>query len=308
MEYGLKSKGSVVGYTRYSPPMTAVSEARKWIDEQASRSSPHKLLTLTVELTPPLAEAILLKNPKNRNTSERKATEYARDILSDRWALNGEPIIIADTGELNDGQHRCRAVQIAGKSIKTQMTFGVHRDTRTTVDVGVKRTSAQHLGMAGFQHYVQLSRAITTILTFKKTGKITTFSEGRPTSSEIMEWADTHPEMIDSVVAGLSIYRHLRASAGLFGGLHYLFAEKSREQADEFFSGLASGEMLGKGNPMFELRGTLIRDHKSKAKLPDAEIAARAIKAWNRFRANSRVGVLRRITRGRGKEDFPVPE
>lgn len=292
---------------RYAGYVPEYRRPSTWLERMIERAK-SGVFTISTMLTPEIAQALLDNNPNNRPISEKKSEEYARDIASGRWMHNGESVIVANTGELNDGQHRCRAVIIAGKPIVTQMTFGVERDTRTTVDIGVKRTSAQHLGMNGHAHYVQLSRAIATVLTFKKVGRLTAAPENRPTSSEIIEWASSHPEMQDSVSAGLSIYRHLRASAGLFAGLHYLFAEKSRVDADAFFEALGSGEMMGKGDPIYELRQSLVRHRASKAKLPENEIAARAIKAWNRYRVGKRVGVLRMITKGRGKEQFPMPE
>lgn len=309
MPYDMETRPALrnlVGTRIYRP--NAGTDPVRWLEKQQDMAAVYGVFTSTVELSPELARALLDNNPDNRTLNEKKAAEYAEDISAGRWAHNGETVIVANTGELNDGQKRCRAVEIAQKSIITQMTFGVDRDTRTTVDVGVKRTASQHLGMAGFPHYVKLAMAVATVLCFKKTGKITTAAEGRATSSEIMRWAESHPEMTDSVIAGMSIYRSLRASAGLFGGLHFLFSEKSKEDADKFFALVSSGEMLGSGHPAFELRAMLIRERDKKAKLPESEFAGRAIKAWNAYRSNSKVAVLRMVSKGIGKEDFPTPK
>ena len=85
-----------------------------------------------IDLTPKLAKELLLCNFDNRPISIKRVESFAADIRDGRWEFNGETIIVADTGEMNDGQHRCHAVIMADKSIPTLLVKGVSRASRFT--------------------------------------------------------------------------------------------------------------------------------------------------------------------------------
>lgn len=284
------------------------SFVKKWLERQISAGCRDGVFTVTVDLTPELAALLVGANPDNRRISEWKVQKYAYDIASGRWDHNGEPVIIANTGELNDGQHRCLAVIAAGKAMLTQMTFGVARDTRFTVDIGMKRTSAQHIAMRGQANGTYTADAVGAILTYKKLGRFSTSGMDRPTPPEILDWMAAHPEIKDYVQIGARAARALRASRGLFGALYYLFAEISIADANTFFERLESGVGIEKGDPIHTLRSQLINNIGSSSKITKVEIAARTIKAWNHFRAGTSVKYLRRRKRGPAVEGFPVPE
>lgn len=307
----LEAKGVANGPK--SPLFTAAkspnaTRAERWLQEQLKRARREGAFTITVELTPELAELLLANNPQNRKLSPHKVAEYARDITAGNWRHNGETVIIADTGELNDGQHRCQAVVETGRSITTEMTFGVERDSRKTVDIGMKRAIGQHLQMAGHANGKMLGHAVAVILTFQKIGRISAGPEARPTGTEIMAWAAAHEEMQEHLIKGGRVARKFKASGGLFAALHYLFSQKSPIDTERFFTALENGSDLGKNDPVYRLREALLADLRAKAKLPDAEIAARVIKAWNHFRRGQSIKYLRRISEGRASEQYPVPE
>src|SRR3954467_12893306 len=68
-----------------------------------------------VDINPQLAAEMLKHNDSNRHISKNLVSKLASDIRENRWRLNGEPIILANTGELNDGQHRLSAIIEAAK-------------------------------------------------------------------------------------------------------------------------------------------------------------------------------------------------
>src|SRR5688572_23502672 len=102
-----------------------------------------------VGITPDIATALLEQNPENRHVSQRQVELFAEDMRHNRWKLNGEAIIIARDGQLNDGQHRLWAVIAAEKTVDMLVVYGVERDTRDTLDMGRQRTSADVLSMEG---------------------------------------------------------------------------------------------------------------------------------------------------------------
>ncbi|WP_303713330.1 hypothetical protein [Brevundimonas naejangsanensis] len=135
----------------FSKPKTAAeSQLEKWIEQGRSG-----VFTVTTMLTPELARLLLANNPNNRpaqwgaNRGTRSVTAYAAMMARGEWMLNGSTIVVASTGELNDGQHRCEAVIIADTAVPVQIVFGVERHTRSTLDQGIARTGGGVLAMEG---------------------------------------------------------------------------------------------------------------------------------------------------------------
>lgn len=285
----------------------AMRDPDKWLDRYIAASA-NSIFTITAELTPERAAALLRRNPDNRKISERIVRRYAADIVDGRWEHNGETIIVSDTGELNDGQHRCAAVIEAGTPIVTQITFGVKRGTRVTLDGGIKRTVAQHLGMSGHVNTKLLAHAASIIMIMEKYGKIVDHVDYRPNATEVIEWVESHPEINDFLLRGKSASQPFKASGGLFAALLYEFSKISPEDASVFFEKLAKGDNLSATDPIFRLRNQLIKNLGETAKLPYPEIAARVIKAWNAYRKGRSMKALGRRRKGVGAEDFPIPE
>lgn len=78
-------------------------------------------------LTPERANALLgIRDPRQRRLVENHAQSLARAILLDEWDEDfNQTISISDEGLMMDGQHRCRAVVIAGKPIKIKVEYNV---------------------------------------------------------------------------------------------------------------------------------------------------------------------------------------
>lgn len=284
------------------------SRASRWLQAQLLRSRREGVFTITAELTPELAELLLQANVENRPLSASKLRDYTRDVKAGDWQHNGEPVIVAETGELNDGQHRCNAVIEAGRSIVTQMTFGVERESRRTVDIGLKRTIGSILTMTGHKDGNRLAHAAAHIMVFDRHDMISRNPEHRPTTIEIQDWCNAHPELPEQLFWGRRVKHTLGGSVGLFAALYHLMARKSEADADAFFGALIDGEGLRKGSPVYLLRELLIKEKGNKRKLPEQDVAALAIKSWNLFRANKTRRVLVWRTSGPDAEAFPIPE
>jgi hypothetical protein len=69
--------------------------------------------------------------------------------------------------------------------------------------------------------------------------------------------------------------------------------QKSVTDSKEFWSGVCFGLGLEDGSPLKVLRDLLTRDKMSKSNLPAREKKALIVKAWNAFRTDKKVKVLR---------------
>lgn len=278
-------------------------ETLDWLVEGGRRNG---VFTKTVQLTPFLAKLLLERNTGNRPINA-KIYAYTRDVESGNWDLNGAPIIVANTGELNDGQHRCLAVIRANRSIVTQITFGPTRSSRTTVDTGVKRPPGQILGFKGYKDTNVLSHAIDTVIIFTNHGIIESKTELRPSDRERDNWLNEHPDIQQHIPFGRAVYTSCQCSIGLFTALHYIFSKIDATAADTFFDKLVSGEMLKSGDPIYKLREALKKEAATK-KLPHANVAARTIKAWNLFRKGKAARTIYWRPKENPTEQFPMPE
>ena len=101
----------------------------------------------TMTISPSMAENLLKTNNNNRAKSTVVIKNYAREMKLGRWSLTAEPIMVTESGELINGQHRLEAVIVSGMHI--DFTVAVVPDTSTfrVLDMGRKRSHADILGI-----------------------------------------------------------------------------------------------------------------------------------------------------------------
>ena len=74
---------------------------------------------------------------------------------------------------------------------------------------------------------------------------------------------------------------------------YWLFAGKSPAKAVEFFDGLRTGAGLPAGSPILVLRNRLSLDGSTRLATESPEVLAWFIKAWNAWRADRPMKILR---------------
>lgn len=113
-----------------------------------------------VTITPDQADRILKTNYQNRTINSSRVNQYARDMETGRWRVNGETIILDEEGRLLDGQHRLAACVKSNRPFDTILVRGVERDARLTVDSGMSRRLSHRLTMFGFKDGAALSTTV----------------------------------------------------------------------------------------------------------------------------------------------------
>jgi hypothetical protein len=88
--------------------------------------------------------------------------------------------------------------------------------------------------------------------------------------------------------------------------LRYLFGQADDEMAAKFFEGLASGVGLSGDSVIRLLRERLIASAASKHKLPQYEMCALFVKAWNAYIKGEKITVLKFRDSGKASEDMPA--
>lgn len=106
-------------------------------------------------INPDMAAQILKHQHKNQRTvkKQRKAV-YQKQMEDSTWVVNGEPIIISNTGILIDGGHRLEGVVESGQGQWFYVTRGVPEEINgqnvfLTIDMD-SRSNAEALEIAGY--------------------------------------------------------------------------------------------------------------------------------------------------------------
>lgn len=270
-----------------------IESARKklgiWLDTLVEKSK-SKPISQIISLTPEMAELFLGRNPANRKVSETLVETYAHEIDRGRWVFNGEPIIISDTGELNDGQHRCRAVIEAGKPIETVLIVGIKRDTRTTLDQGRARTASDYLSMEGNINTVVLAAAANYVWQYAHHGAVVGNTDKKATKSEVLETVDGNASLKRSVAFVSVAAAKAVGGASVLAFCHYTFRNTQHpEDADFFIHTLMNGAGLKIGSPILYARNRLVNERGRIRANEKAEIIFKAWNAWRRGENLSRM-------------------
>lgn len=253
--------------------------ARDWLKAQIARSKTEGIFTENVKLTPELAEALLENNPDNRSISQLNVERLAKDLKEGTFAANGQTLVVAKTGELNDGQHRCWAVIESGVAFKAIIVFGVDRDTRTTLDQGIQRRASHFLQMLGYKNTIVLAAAGAFAWQYKNLGRFADTSSQRPTKQEVLTFIENNPDLEQSIL-------HLRTnvtSSPITTFCHWAIKRVAGEaRATEFMEKLQSGTDLGAKSPILYARNRLLamRNHK---KATSEEKVLLILRAWNAY-------------------------
>lgn len=283
---------------------SAVNDGQQWLDEMAVRMRKTKPICEIVTLTPSMATALLAVNPDNRTINQKTVEAFAADIVAGRWAFNGESIILADTGELNDGQHRCAAVVLAGQGIKTTLVAGVPREVRTTTDMGRQRTTGHFLHM----HKVEKSNAVAAaagmvfgyenglLIEQKENVKVkahTSFIQvgKRPTKQQILEFATKNIVDFNRALAAIdSTKAGVVSSYSRFVAMLCIIARRTKDwkSATDFIVSVVNGDDLKRGSAEYATRERLLLEKRQGLLGPIRfmEIVARG---WNAYRVGQRV-------------------
>jgi hypothetical protein len=260
--------------------------AAMWLDEEVKKAK-KGVTTQVVELTPALARILLDRNDANRKISPHYVDLYARDIEHGAWRFNGEPLIVAEDGNLNDGQHRCAAVVEADKAIPVVLVIGVERNSRTTLDQGRIRTAGDYLAMKGHGDANVLAAASGYIWQWQTRGSISSTGHAKPSKSELLELVDKHPDIAESI--GAIPRRGAPACGGMsvLGFCHWAFSRTCKPaEVTEFMVSLTGGAALLSRDPILYTRNRLITE---RGRLRINDKAELIFRGWNAHRRGERV-------------------
>jgi len=274
------------------------------IEQPVGNRSPYARKNITTELmeiTPDIAQDMLRYNGAgNRPIRTSHVADLARAIKQGEWRITNNAIAFDVEGQVIDGQHRLLAVVRCQISIMSQVTFGLPRGTFMVIDRGKARDAGDIAGLLGMRYYKNVGTAIKLLYQFER-GTIGKSNAG-PSNTEVVLLLVANRDIEFSAPVGRSVSFLL--SCGIATFCHYIFAKKSKEDADNFFESLRTGDKSSAYDPVWVLRERLLREKANRAKLPRHEIVAWVIVAWNHYRADRQIKCLRW---SQSSKSFPEP-
>ena len=267
-----------------------------------------------MDITPELARAWLELNTGNyRIISKQVVKNYARAMAAGEWKLNAEAVKFDDGldngGNLIDGQHRLCAVIESGVTIRSLVVWGVPVESADTLDNGKRRTTADTLRHQGKDHAALVAAAIIFLWQHEHGIPLgTTGLQYRPIRSEILQYAEMHPDLNRYVPLGRQAALMVGGTTSLFVALYYILSQISEDDAIVFFERIHDGALLKPDDGISMLRNRLIKVKGNRLlALPKMDEAAFTIKAWNSYRTGKPLVFLRWSLGGANPEVFPTP-
>lgn len=261
-----------------------------------------KRFSVECMVTPEMALRLLANNPENRSLSLPVVENYAAAMRRGEWRLNGINIIIAATGEVNDGQHRLQAVVSADEPVLLSLQFGIERDTRSTVDVGKKRTLGDHFAMAKVPNAMSVAAMVKWAWCYDNEFNF----QSHPSVAQAFDYLEQNPGIEPAVNAVRPIINTYRLGTGPIGGASYVCSRLNEHVHGEF--GARVGDGLGissTSSPIYRVRERY-QQHATKQKPMAAdEAAAVYIKGFNAYLRRRNCRALSYVTYGEKAETFP---
>lgn len=240
-------------------------------------------------ITPALAAVILEHNQDNRRIVKNELKRCIDAFESGRFVTNGESIIIADDGYLNDGQHRLMACVETGKPFRTNLVFGVPRETRFTIDTGAGKTSATLMSMSGVPCASAATAAIGCYLLYEH--NIYHYSAtGLVTAQDLLDFYTANSTEVDTAVRITGVRTGKRMGQSALAAAYMILSRVSPKHVDNFFDMLLVGANLPARSPVLSLRNKLMAT--SIAHMRNHIRLEVTLRSWNAHRlGESRVQV-----------------
>lgn len=183
-------------------------------------------------ITPNLAEALLETNTENRKLRKSVVERYAQVMTLGDWLLTPEPIVIADTGRLLNGQHRLNAIIKSGANVRMFVVRNVSEQAFPAIDRGVSRTFSDAHGMA--KKLVECAKLLIDVTT----GDTRASTLDRNVLVETDFLRDNHEALM---AATQSTSRAFSASSVRLAACIRMFDPSAREHVLAIYRGLVLG-------------------------------------------------------------------
>jgi hypothetical protein len=253
-------------------------------------------------VTPDMAAALLANNGHNRKLNSNRVNGLVAAMRSGEWQLNGETVIVSDTGKLMDGQHRLKAVIAFGRPVDLLIAYGANEDAFHTIDTGKGRSPGDILSMSDIRNptacaaVAKLVWQIIHRVPMMTTAPASYLLKVMERFPAIQKWAiETNGKGANTILP----------QASLITALVYLEdIAKKPASAIDFYEGVTVGANLSEGSSVLALRNRIINARSSGQRLGADWAWPITAKALSYFEAGQKVTKLRYV-QSRGPAEVP---
>jgi hypothetical protein len=250
-------------------------------------------------ITPQQAEALLLRNKRNRKVSLATVKTYARRMRAGAWKKTGQPVLLNEEGEVADAQHRLWACYFSGVSFDTYIVADVpmEADLFAYIDAGKIRNAADALYTSG-SNGLSASIASAVKLAYRYDhaglGIIKQPVMRALDNVEVLEYNRQHPKLAQAAHIVASNYPRAINVIGSKGVATFvawkIFDQYGIDALEDFFQPLGSGAKLEENDPILHLRNRLMAYQEGDDDLSQPHRLALIIKGFNMHRTDQTVG------------------
>jgi hypothetical protein len=286
------------------PSKTAVPAATA-----VATSADGKITARFVLVTPEMAREWLSGNTHNRHLRPRRIGPLVADMTTGSYVLNGETVKRSTDGTLLDGQHRLAAIAESGTAQELLVVEGLDAPAQETTDIGIKRNFSDVLALRGEKDAFTLAAICRRVTIWEAGGRAYTGAGNfTPTPAQMLGTLHRYPGLRSVTRWAMNVTAHCDLPASHIGLGIWLFAQLDEEDCEFFFARLADGQNMAKGDPVYELRRALAEARNVRGRRSETYLTAILIKAWNAYRAGSKLAFLTFKPGGARPEAFPEPQ
>lgn len=252
-------------------------------------------------ITPEIAKSLVNNSTtKNRNINKTTVAFYAQQMKRGEWKLTAQGISLTNELNIVDGNHRLRAVVMAGVPIKFMVTYGVPEDTQDVYDTGKARNNYDVFTMAGVPDASYISAGITWYYKIKSNHKInntsTLYSKDMLSKQNALNMYKSEPEFWEAI--NFLVYKcHMKLSlyqrSLLVGFVAHLIKDVKHVDNYVFDFIVKLHDMNDQTQQTKTLRDTLIRDALATKKIPTNIRYVFLIKCWNAYVLKKNIPFMR---------------
>lgn len=263
-----------------------------------------------VTIDPEFAAELLALNINNRRVKTSRVEAYVRDMRAGNWHFDGEPIRVADDGQLLDGQHRLAAIVRSGLAQPAILIEGLEREAQAVMDTGARRSLADALQLQGHKSSAQLGAAIRINYAWDRGSR--QFDQIGGTVPELMAYFDDHPELEEASRCGMRIGSAAQMTKSVAALGWRVLSGIEPSDAEFFFERASSDVGHEDDSPILAMRRAFAMNirEKNTARITSATKtwqAAIMFKSWNKYRQGQSARLVRFVPGGATPEKFPEP-
>lgn len=249
-------------------------------------------------ISPSIARGYLDRLHAKTKVDQRLLQSYARDMQDGRWAINGAPIVLSESGHVLDGRHRLLASVQSNSSFQTLLVEGISATSYETIDAVRKRALADVLAIRNEIHGRPLAAALRIIWCYSNS--ITPGAGKGPSPTSLLALLEEYPSIRDSVRPALAAMPLLPHGCGI--ALHYLMNQVSSSKADRFIAAIGDATLSADFKPVHHLREVLGSLRGQGGNRKQSYLLAVTIKSWNAFQTGADLRLLKYAP---DRESFP---